>query len=292
MAAKNPDTTDTTTVPGYVICLWTTTGTGDWTIPVGVEDLEVLVVAAGGAGGVDVCWSGGGAGGLLYDNSFAVTPSGTVTVTVGAGAASSAGGNSVFSTMTANGGGYNGGAGGCGAGGRPIISGTGYNAGGAGSQGYDGGYVQDTRSDLDTMAGGGGGMGAVGSPKVNSNFGAGGNGGAGLEYSQFATWAGSPAGWFCGGGGGGYYGSSGGSGGGGSGSAGVANTGGGGGERYAAGGSGIVIVKYKAPVSGGVTAVALSEYGYMCEMMKQKVKKYWEGWSLKNGIFQPEMGVI
>ena len=64
------------------------TGSGSITIGSG-GTAEVLVVGGGGGGG----WNhagGGGAGGYVYDAS-AILPSGTLTVTVGAGATGSAG---------------------------------------------------------------------------------------------------------------------------------------------------------------------------------------------------------
>lgn len=76
-----------------------------------------------------------------------------------------------------------------------------------------------------------------------------------MEFSQFAAYGGSPAGWFAGGGSGfcriagGYGGGGDGTDAGGSASNGVANTGGGGGSKTlsgtaGAGGSGIVLVRY------------------------------------------------
>ena len=57
-----------------------------WTVPAGVNEVEVLVVGGGGGGG----WAGGGGGGgggVLYRPNFAVSPGSTFTVTVGAGGA-------------------------------------------------------------------------------------------------------------------------------------------------------------------------------------------------------------
>ena len=96
--------------------------------------VEVMVLAGGGGGG----WAGpggGGAGGLIYNNAFFVQADAPLTVTVGAGGANSNsnnsyrgfnGGNSVFGSLTAVGGG--GGAGGDGTG----VSGTLPAAGGSG----------------------------------------------------------------------------------------------------------------------------------------------------------------
>jgi hypothetical protein len=205
----------------------------------------VLVVAGGGGGG-EYAGGAGGAGGVLYDASHTVTAT-TYTVTVGAGGpgANSGGGtsgnNSVFDTITANGGGGGGGndgvSGGSGGGGGSFSG-----AGGAGTagQGHNGGAATGANG------GGGGGAGSVGAST-------GGNGGSGLAYSISGSSV------YYGGGGGGSddAGSpgTGGIGGGGTGAgidysngvSGTANTGGGGGGTwYGAyggnGGSGIVII--------------------------------------------------
>jgi hypothetical protein len=55
-----------------------------WTVPVGVTQVEALVVAGGGAGGYDR-GGGGGAGGLSYSSALTVTPGSTYTIGVGAG---------------------------------------------------------------------------------------------------------------------------------------------------------------------------------------------------------------
>jgi hypothetical protein len=246
-----------------------TSGTTTWTVPTGVTSVEVLVVAGGGGGSA----GGGGAGGLLYEASHAVTPSANLTLTVGGGGAKGTptssngadGANSVFDTITASGGakgakqntdGFSGGSG-SGSG----SDGTNPRYGGSGivGQGKDGGDDGTIASPY--PSGGGGGAGVAGGDGSVTKAG---NGGNGLEYSQFASVGGNPAGWFAGGGGGGMAapgsGGTGGSGGGGNGvgntgtaNSGVANTGGGGGGGGSAatagdGGSGIVIIKYEAPV--------------------------------------------
>ncbi|MFW0862564.1 MAG: DUF2341 domain-containing protein [Candidatus Komeilibacteria bacterium] len=178
---------------GYRIHTFTSSGT--FTPSTGGL-VEVLVVAGGGGGGSSqTSWGGGGgggAGGLLYDNSFSVDPAG-YSVTVGVGGSPGAtgsnqygsdGGNSVFHTMTAIGGGggarvgTNGRSGGSGGGG-------GYNgystvrSGGSGinNQGHNGG---DT-SQL-SWAGGAGGGGAGGIGGDNKSGHVGGNPGPGLSY--------------------------------------------------------------------------------------------------------------
>ena len=60
-----------------------TAGSGTWTVPAGVNSLEVLVVGGGGGGGQQS--SGAGAGGMYYASAYAVTPGSSVNVAVGAG---------------------------------------------------------------------------------------------------------------------------------------------------------------------------------------------------------------
>lgn len=68
---------------GKAVAKFTNVGTGTWTVPAGVTEVEVLVV--GGGGGNDV-WSGGaGAGGMYFNSSYSVTPGTPMTVTVGGG---------------------------------------------------------------------------------------------------------------------------------------------------------------------------------------------------------------
>jgi len=43
---------------------------------------------------------------------------------------------------------------------------------------------------------------------------------------------------------------------------------------------------------GGNSMVISNENGVsMFKELKEKAKKYWQGWSLKNGLFQPEAGL-
>src|SRR6056300_716030 len=60
------------------------TASGTFAVPSGISSVTTLVVAGGGGGGGD---NGGGAGGggLIYMPGYPVTPSGTITVTVGSG---------------------------------------------------------------------------------------------------------------------------------------------------------------------------------------------------------------
>ena len=247
--------------------------------------LDYLVVAGGGGGGKNKS-GGGGAGG--YRNSYNNETSGgnsssesslilqvatNYAVTVGAGGSGSNtndvkgtnGGNSVFSTITSNGGGgggtylnnqtgSDGGSGGGAAGGDGIGSG-GQPVGGSATsspvQGFDGGdgYIVGGGGS----GGGGGGASAVGQDGYSGGtIGKGGNGGDGLASLITGTSV-----LRAGGGGGSSHQNvshiaSGGAGGGGNGhynstaSSGVANTGGGGGGGIGGGdgGSGIVILRY------------------------------------------------
>jgi hypothetical protein len=239
---------------------------------------EVLVVAGGGGGGNT--GSGGGAGGFLNDLVFEIN-AGTYEVTVGAGgtggASTGAGGangeNSVFSSLTAIGGGggrthggTTGASGGSGSG-APLRSTTPAAVGGAGTtgQGNAGGAGGVQTNNWIAANAGGGGAGSVGGgcPIATEVAGTGGQG--------LPSWITGSEQYYAGGGFGGEVNqggadSTGGIGGGGiavrdgAGGDGTANTGGGGGGgSYAggtymnggAGGSGIVVISYIAsdPVS-------------------------------------------
>lgn len=266
---------------GATVQSFTTVGTTSWTAPAGVTSVNYLVVAGGGSGGGQGPSGGGGAGGVVT-GTLAVTPGNSYTVTVGAGGISTGGSvdgngrpgnNSVFSTVTAIGGGGgiaysqdsgtwassgvgNGGSGGGGGTGGLGTPGQGNN-GGAGRAGSGG---LNSGDGYNSGAGGGAGMAAV---AVAPNSGA--PGGAG----RLVSITGSDV-YYGGGGGGGMDsarvggGASGGVGGGGNsnqgsnGSAATANTGGGGGggsnrsgsggAGYSGGdgGSGIVVLAYSA----------------------------------------------
>ena len=264
-----------TEVGNYRLHTFTTSGTVNFTVATLGNSpntvVEYLVVAGGGAGGNDramgYAGGGGGAGGFLTATSFSVLPT-SYTVTVGAGGAvgpsatvGSPGGNSVFGTITATGGGVGarghniaGGPGGSGGGG------SGGSSGGAGgtstaspNQGNNGGAGRPT-----WFGGGGGGAGAVGEGNADKTN----TGGVGLASSITGSSV-----YYAGGGGAGTQTNSadpnnaGGNGGGGTGgsrsediaaTAGGVNLGGGGGggeynasvDTGGAGGSGIVIIKY------------------------------------------------
>ena len=240
-----------TIVGSYRIHTFTTSGTISFATG---GDIDYLVVAGGGGGGGTAGYSGGGGAGGFKSGALAVT-AGDKTVTVGTGGAVGANGNnSVFETITSNGGGRGGtsvaGADGGSGGGGGHSS----NPGGSGiaGQGYRGGTGYNSTS---ASAGGGGGAGGVGADGViNSNGAAGGvgaqssisgtplyyggGGGGGVEHSSYS---GGPGGSGGGGAGGNHYSQIGGG-------NGTANTGGGGGGGYGtatgAGGSGIVIIRY------------------------------------------------
>lgn len=256
-----------TEVGGYRIHTFTS-GT-DTFVPAADGDVEVLVVAGGGAGGCDtISWGaggGGGAGGVLHDSAYTVTAGTGYSVSVGAGGvaggasdeASGSGGNSVFDTLTAIGGGgggnsqeADGAAGGSGGGGGNEAGIGGSGTSGQGYAGGDGG----TWGTYNSGSGGGGGAAGVGDDL--------GYPGDGVQYDTSGT-----ATYYGGGGGGAADGSGqeGGLGGGGDGqgssvtppasSNGEPNTGGGGGGNGTdggtslggAGGSGVVIVRYPLP---------------------------------------------
>ncbi|MDD4027296.1 MAG: DUF2341 domain-containing protein, partial [Candidatus Shapirobacteria bacterium] len=224
---------------------------------------EVLVVGGGGGGasanGVgDGGGGGGGAGGLVYNASYSLTQGQIINVTVGVGGTNGAtsshqsgsdGGNSVFNTITANGGGgggttgINGRAGGSGGGGGYNLYST-VKYGGASVVGI--GYSGGNTTDLASASGaGGGGAGGVGGNNITGHVG--GNGGSGISYSITGTSV--------------TY-ASGGRGGGGSGAVNkTANTGNGGDGSYASavatsGASGIVVVRF---LSGSSTLPSSEE---------------------------------
>lgn len=215
--------------------------------PVTTASVSYLVVGGGGGGGGN-SGGGGGGGGYQYNSAFTVTAQ-AYSVTVGNGGVrgnyddSTNGENSVFSTITAIGGGRGrafggnnaGGNGGSGGGGGGSTTTT--NAGGTGSQGSNGGSNGGVIVSP-VPAGGGGGSSAAGGNASGSN--AGGGGGSATNGTVGAG----------GSGGGGAGNDSGGST---TGVNGTSNTGGGGGGGGGGssnptaggnGGSGIVIIAY------------------------------------------------
>jgi len=235
------------------------TSSGSWTCPDGVSQIDYVVVAGGGGGAIGKTGTylgiGGGAGKVAIGTTN-VTPGTTYTITVGGGGAAQASldanGNpgvassigSAISAALGLGGLYNTGAGG--------TSGSGKLGGNA----------------LFTAGGGGGGdsengRDATGATSPNTIGGNGGNGTSSTITGASVTYGGG------GGGTGNIGGGVGGTGGGGNGakaaspasggSAGGTNTGGGGGGgaypsiTAFAGGSGIVIIKYLAPLNAILT---------------------------------------
>lgn len=273
-------------IGGYRIHTFTTVGTSTFT-PATSGNVEVLVVAGGGSGGIRHA-GGGGAGGLIYNSSFSV--SGAVNVTVGDGGAArlgtsgsgagTQGGNSGFSSLTAIGGGFgnsgNGGSGGSG-GGTWNLNAVGTGTAGQGNDGAFG-SVGPFTGENSYGGGGGGGAGAKGTASTSVSPVTAGSGGIGLQYSISGA-----ATYYAGGGGGsttiapgsGATGGAGGLGGGGAGGgltngfadgiAGTNGTGGGGGAggfsnatgnyNSGKGGSGIVIVRY--PIQVALTGTPL-----------------------------------
>jgi hypothetical protein len=256
----------------------TFTSSSSFVVPSGLSlsNIEYLVIAGGGSGGGKYYAGGGGAGGYRSSvpgelsgggasaESTLTLSSGTYTVTVGAGAASSPsatngtnGSNSTFATVTSlgGGGGHKDGvakSGGSGGGGDTSSD----NAGGSGTSGQ--GYAG--ASGHNPAGGGGGGASEAGKNAISTSISSGGNGLTSSITGTAVTRAG---------GGGGamnanvtYFVAIGGSGGGGNAGAdylgstvsaqsGDANKGSGGGGACwsnaptgGAGGSGIVIIRY------------------------------------------------
>ena len=222
---------------------------GVFNTPVTLNNATVLVVAGGGGGGSGACNVGapsaGGAGGLLY-STFSVTNGTSVTVGNG-GATNTNGGNSVFSTLTAIGGGRGGfGDGSCnlnaslngasgGSGGSNACYYNTVTTTGAGTpgQGNAGGTSPRYAGYTNYVTAGGGGAGAAGTAPTAA--GTPGNGGIGLQYSITGT----PT--YYAGGGGGYAAQNNSTGSAGLGTIGQGGTAGG------AGNSGTVIIRYRVP---------------------------------------------
>ncbi len=233
-------------------------GTGN-KCPSGVTSVDYLVVAQGGGGGNDN-GAGGGAGGMRTGTGLSVTPGTQYTITVGstggaAGASSTSGEDSTFSSIVSTGGGRGGSNaspttglnGGSGGGSRSTTAGSGGT--GTAGQGNNGG-------DINGGAGGGasgGGAGGAGSGPTGSPARNGANGGLGSSSSISGSsvgYAGGGAGCGWAGGGSGGTGTSGG----GNGSAtttagnGTDNLGGGGGGTDSGtagtGGKGVIILSW------------------------------------------------
>lgn len=183
-----------TTLGPYKVHTFRTVGTATFTTNKQVT-AEVLVVGGGGGGGDNV-GGGGGAGAALYSSVFSI-PAGSYTITIGGGGAPNTNGSSsIFSSLTAVGGGRggtwrggSGASGGCGGGGAGDSG-----VGAAGTVGFAGGS-----STGNISSGGGGGMGGTGFNAVVGKS-EGGVGGLGATYS-----VGGASYLVCGGGGGSSY---------------------------------------------------------------------------------------
>jgi hypothetical protein len=255
------------TVRAPVITSYTSTGSTTFSVPTGLNSVEVFILAGGGGGGAGSgghgSGAGAGAGGAVYVSSFPVSPGGSIPLNVGGGGSGRSGvpsiggngyglngGNSTFSTLTAIGGGGGGGGsvsgqpGGSGGGGGPANSDPNRPGGSATQPGQNPGVSNltnygtagaTTNPGAPPTGSGGGGATTAGDSASSSR---GGNGGSGVTVSISGSSI-----TYGGGGGGGQHGPStaaigtGGSGGGGNGgsapndnaAAGTTNRGGGGG---------------------------------------------------------------
>jgi hypothetical protein len=179
----------------------TSTISSTWTVPSGVQAIQVLVVGGGGGGGSDI--GGGGGGGRVIDSSTIVSPGAVTSLTAGQGGGS---GNGTYSTNNTlnNTGGVTGTSssfgsitalGGSGAIGRTKSSGTAtgwdYNGWTGGGGGYGvttvtagvGGSSYQGGAGNNSHGGGGGGSGGAGSAGVTT----GGAGGTGTNNSITGT---------------------------------------------------------------------------------------------------------
>ena len=168
--------------------------TGSWTVPSNVTSVEVFVLAGGGGGGGKL-GAGGGSGGAINNTSYSVTAGSSISISVGGGGrggygswnnSASKGGDSIFGSLTALGGGAGGdeydngisggsGGGAGGGGGSPTTYGTATQASGTGTKYGSNGGNQST-SGGGYGAGGGGGLGGAGGNGTSSSGGAGGIG--------------------------------------------------------------------------------------------------------------------
>lgn len=243
-----------TTSGGYTIHKFT--GSGSF---VASNNLITDTLAVGGGGGsADSCCSvggGGGGGGAVVSSSAFSVSSGTYPVTVGAGGITgAASGNTIFSSITATGGGSGAGSGnGTGGNGASGGGSAGANrAAGTGTQGFNGGIGFGTYGAQDTGGGGGGGAGGAGGNATGILSPGGGGGGVSNSFSGSAVTYGA------GGAGGRSTVSAAVSGG--------ANTGngasGGNSAGGANGGSGIVIIRYLIPLQSFSEATTKTQGTY------------------------------
>ena len=167
-----------TSSPTVTIESFTSIGSTSWTAPANVNLVEYLVVGGGGGGGnaYDNAGGGGGGGGMVLTGTLSVTPNQSYAVTVGDGGSGginqranhkgASGNDSIFSSITAFGGGPGGGSR---TGGSPgvaqvsnVSAATGGNGNGGGLCGDGGGGATGNGTE-NTSSGGVGGNG-TGSP--------------------------------------------------------------------------------------------------------------------------------
>ncbi len=180
---------------------YTTVGSGSWTVPDGVYEIDLLIVGGGGGGGRTQTSSvngSGGAGGVVYRESMAVTPGESHNYVIGDGGTSAKGkgnngGNSSFGSLVGIGGGggwggydpYVGGTGSAGGsgGGGGAEGDNGVGAGGAAQQpsSASGGFGSSGGSGSYSYGGGGGGAGGSGN---SSGYGGAGIVVKGTTYAQ------------------------------------------------------------------------------------------------------------
>lgn len=178
-ACATTDSTVTISGESYELVQISATGTCSWTVPTGVEQVDLLVVAGGGGGGGGAGWDtgtknggggGGGAGGFGIQDGISLTPGETIEVTVGAGG----------SRGTSGGATSNGGDGADGGLSSVVVSGTTYSEnGGEGGQGgrETGGTGGDSGDSLSggtpsgKQAGSGGSSEGAGSATISLNGG-------------------------------------------------------------------------------------------------------------------------
>ncbi len=169
-----PTSTSKQVIEGMTFCkIGFVAGTGTWTVPAGVTQLFVWVVAGGGGGGN---FGGGGGGQVIVGKPMAVTGGSPVTVTVGAGgvggtdlAPPTNGADSVFGTFIAKGGG----------------AGGSMTAAGVGSPGADGGNGGGGAPDSTGTAGAA--TGAAGGAAIATADASGNAGGSGAGATSNGT---------------------------------------------------------------------------------------------------------
>jgi len=154
-----------------------TSGSGSWTAPSGVTSVTYLVVGGGGGGGggESTGAGGGGGGGSVKTGTLSVTPGSTYSYTVGNGGMGGdasgttpigrngiPGDNSIFASITANGGGF--GHNRQGTNGSGLVgAGGAAQSGNTATTGGSGGNVRDsTRPAPNYFQGAGGGGGGAG----------------------------------------------------------------------------------------------------------------------------------